>query len=88
LIVDFGSSKKFRKQKRRRSCFKIIKMKKTNKIRSTKSSEAIKKEPGTASKEIVERGANDSFPQEYEEQRSMDIRMVPQPFVKPAKSED
>ncbi len=30
-------------------------------------------------------GANSNFPQEYEEQLSTDIRMKPQPFVKPKK---
>lgn len=30
---------------------------------------------------------NPSFPQEYEEQRKNDIRMKPQPLVKPEKNE-
>ncbi len=61
-------------------------MKKNNKDRSPENSEAIKKEPVTSKKKIKQGGANSSFPQEYEEQRSMDIRMKPQPLVKPKKS--
>ncbi len=61
-------------------------MKKNKKGRSPENSGAIKKEPVTSENKIEQGGANSSFPQEYEEQRSMDIRMKPQPFIKPKKS--
>jgi hypothetical protein len=59
----------------------IKKMKKNNKDRLPDNSEAIKQERVTSKKKIKKGGANAIFPQEYEEQRSMDIRMKPQPFV-------
>ncbi len=34
------------------------------------------------------KSGNDDFPKEYEEQRSEDIRMKPQPLEKPKKEED
>lgn len=63
-------------------------MKKNNKDKSTKNSGDIKKEPVTAANKIEQGGANSSFPQEYEEQLSMDIRMKPQPLVEPKKAGD
>jgi hypothetical protein len=60
-------------------------MKKNNKVSSPKKSEDIKEEPETSSKKTKQGGANPTFPQEYEEQAGMDIRMKPQPFVKPKK---
>ncbi len=62
-------------------------MKKEDKDRSSENSEDIKKETGS-SKKIEQGGANSSFPQEYEEQQSMNIRMKPQPYVKPENSGD
>jgi hypothetical protein len=64
----------------------IKKMKKNNKVRSPENSEAIKKETVTSMKKIEQEVTNSSFPQEFEEQRSMDIRMKPQPLAKPEKS--
>ncbi len=61
-------------------------MKKNNKDRSSENSEAIKLEPVTSKKKLEQGRANSSFPQEYEEQRSMDIHMKPQPLVNPKKS--
>ena len=62
-------------------------MKKDNKNKSSENSEAIKKE-NSSSEKIEQGGANSSFPQEYEEERSIDIRMKPQPLVKPEKMND
>jgi hypothetical protein len=62
-------------------------MKKNNKGRSSAYSEAIEHAPLTSTKKN-QGGENSSFPQEYEEQRSMDIRMKPQPFGQPKKSKD
>lgn len=39
----------------------------------------------TTKKKGVQKEANSSFPQEYEEQQNIDIRMKPQPLVKPKK---
>jgi hypothetical protein len=65
----------------------IKKMKKNNKVRSPENSEAIKKETVTSMKKIEQGGENPSFPQEFEEQRSMAIRMKPQPLVSQKKVE-
>jgi hypothetical protein len=60
---------------------------KKNKIdRSTDNSDGIKKDHITSVKKNEQGGANSSFPQEYEEQRNMEIRMKPQPLVKHKKS--
>ncbi len=63
-------------------------MKKDNKDKSVKISDSIKKEPETSSENTDQGGANQTFPQEYEEQASMDIRMKPQPYIKPKKKDD
>lgn len=61
-------------------------MKKNNTDKSPENSETIKQEPLTSTDKTEQGEANPSFPQEYEEQRSMDIRMKPQPLAKPEKS--
>ena len=40
----------------------------------------------TSEKKIEQGGENVNFPQEYEEQLGMDIRMKPQPLAMPKKS--
>ncbi len=61
-------------------------MKKNHKDSSPKNKEPLKQTPVTSPKKDVQGGTNTSFPQEYEEQRSMEIRMKPQPLVNPQKS--
>ncbi len=51
-------------------------------------SEASKQEPVMSTDETEPGEANPSFPEEYEEQRSMALRMKPQPFDKTKKNED
>jgi hypothetical protein len=60
-------------------------MKKSNKDRSPKYKEALKQETVTPATKTEQGDANPNFPAEYEEQRSMDIRMKPQLYVKPEK---
>jgi hypothetical protein len=60
-------------------------MKKNNKERLSENSEAIKQKPEISKKKLKQADEDLSFPEEYEEQRSMDIRMKPQPFVKSSK---
>ena len=60
-------------------------MKKNNKDKSCEKSEVKKQDPITSKKKLYQGGININFPQEYEEQRSTDIRMKPQPYVKPKK---
>lgn len=55
-------------------------MKKYNKDISSGDSETIKQDAATSTKKTGQGGANASFPQEYEEQLSADIRMKPQPL--------
>jgi hypothetical protein len=62
-------------------------MKKNNKHKSPEKSEIREKEPVRASNIREPGGENSNFPEEYEEQRSMDIRMKPQPYIKPEKSQ-
>jgi hypothetical protein len=64
----------------------VIKMEKNNNVRSAENNEDIKKKTVTSMKKIEQEVTNSSFPQEFEEQRSMDIRMKPQPLAKPEKS--
>ncbi|MEO7486824.1 MAG: hypothetical protein ABIU77_06965 [Ferruginibacter sp.] len=61
-------------------------MKKNNKESSIENNKTIHQEFPTPGKKLKQGGANANFPQEYEEERSMDIRMKPQPLVKPKKS--
>lgn len=61
-------------------------MKKNNKDKSTENSAGIHQEFHTPAKKVKQGGANESFPREYEEERSMDIRMKPQPLAKPKKN--
>lgn len=56
------------------------KMKMIYKNSSPENSEVIHQESVTSAKKIEQEVVNTSFPQEYEEQRSMDIRMQPQPL--------
>ncbi|CAN5276301.1 hypothetical protein BH09BAC2_BH09BAC2_02200 [soil metagenome] len=60
-------------------------MKKNSNDGSPKNKEPLKQAPATSPKKDRQGGKNSSFPQEYEEERSMNIRMVPQPLVKPKK---
>jgi len=60
-------------------------MKHTNNVRLTKNTEGLRKETETSTNHIKQGGANSTFPQEYEEQLTVDIRMKSQPFVKPKK---
>ncbi len=60
-------------------------MKKNNKDSFPKNKEPLKQAPAISPKKDGQGGANSNFPQEYEEQQSMDIRMKPQPFVKSKK---
>ncbi|MEO6904070.1 MAG: hypothetical protein ABI315_13125 [Bacteroidia bacterium] len=61
-----------------------------NKNKSLENSEAIKQEAVISKKKLIQRtrkpSSNPSSPQEYEEQRSTNIRMKPQPLVKSKKS--
>ncbi|MEO7767636.1 MAG: hypothetical protein ABIS01_09430 [Ferruginibacter sp.] len=61
-------------------------MKKNNMTGSPKTKEPLKEAPATSPKKDGQGGKNSNFPQEYEEQRSEEIRMKPQPFVKLKKS--
>lgn len=54
---------------------------------SPKNKKPLKDAPATSPKEDGQGSKNPSFPQEYEEQRSEEIRMKPQPLVKPKKAE-
>jgi hypothetical protein len=63
-------------------------MKKNNKERLSENSEAIKQKPEISKKKLKQADEDLSFPEEYEEQRSMDIRMRPQPLVKTKKDKD
>ena len=60
-------------------------MKKTTTDNSSENSEVINKGPQTSAKKLSEGGLNSNQPQEYEEQVSPNIRMKPQPFIKPKK---
>lgn len=60
-------------------------MKKNNMTGSPKNIEPLKDAPATTPKKDAQGSKNSSFPQEYEEQRSEEIRMKPQPLVKPKK---
>ncbi len=51
-----------------------------------KDKKPLKKAPATSPTKDGQGDSNPNFPQEYEEQIGTDIRMVPQPFVKPKKS--
>ncbi len=62
-------------------------MKKNNNNVSPKTKEPLKKAPATSPDKDAQGGANPSFPQEYEEGLSPNIRMIPQPLVKPKKPE-
>lgn len=62
-------------------------MKKDSKVELPESSEPLKQENAT-SENNVQGGANSSYPREYEEHRSEEIRMKPQPLDMPEKSED
>ena len=62
-------------------------MKKDNKEELPDDSGVKLKHPVTAEKKSKEGSAEVSFPQEFEEQLSMGIRMKPQPLVKRKKSE-
>ncbi len=57
-------------------------MKKNNKDKSPEKSVTKKKVPVITTKKGKPGSANSSFPQEYEEQQNIDIRMKPQPFKK------
>ena len=61
-------------------------MESNNKHQSPENSEIIEQETVTPTKEIANGDANPSFPQEYEEQLSSDIRMKPQLLINPKKS--
>ncbi len=61
------------------------KMKKNNMTGSPKNIEPLKDAPATSPGKDGQGSKNSSFPQEYEEQRSEEIRMKPQPLVKPKK---
>ena len=63
-------------------------MKKDNKDTPLNNSDETNQKPETPLKTNKQGGANPTFPQEYEEQVGMDIRMKPQPYVKPEKRED
>ncbi len=60
-------------------------MSKNDKSRLPEDSEATKPEPVAATEKTEQGSANPSFPEEYEEQRSMKLRMKPQPLVKAKK---
>lgn len=60
-------------------------MKKDNKTIIPQNKKALKQEPESSATKNEQIETNKSFPQEYEEQRSMDIRMKPQPYIKPKK---
>jgi biopolymer transport protein ExbB/TolQ len=68
--------------------FKKIKMKKNNKDRLPENNETMKQKPEISKKKLKQVEENLMFPEEYEEQRSMDIRMRPQPLVKTKKDKD
>ncbi|MEO7309127.1 MAG: hypothetical protein ABIX01_01920 [Chitinophagaceae bacterium] len=57
-------------------------MKKNTIDESSENSEAMEKETVTPPKKTEQGSANPSFPEEYEEQRSTDLRMIPQPLTK------
>ena len=61
-------------------------MKKNNMTGSPEIKKPLKDASATSPKKDAQGRPNSSFPQEYEEQIGTDIRMVPQPFVKPKKS--
>ena len=61
-------------------------MKNNKKDSFPKDKKALKNAPATSPAKDRQGGANTNFPQEYEEQIGEDIRMVPQPFVKPKKT--
>ena len=54
-------------------------MEKKKKDQSPENSESIQ-DPVTSTNRIIQGRANPNFPQEYEEQLSDDIRMIPQPL--------
>jgi hypothetical protein len=58
-------------------------MKKNVMTGSPEIKKPLKDAPVTSPKKNRQGGANSSLPQEYEEQLSTDIRMKPQPLVKP-----
>jgi hypothetical protein len=60
-------------------------MKKNTKDSSPKNKKPLKQAPTTSPKKDGQGSKNLSFPQEYEEQLSEEIRMKPQPFEKPKK---
>lgn len=61
-------------------------MKKNSMTGSPEIKKPLKDAPATAPTKDRQGGPNSSLPQEYEEQLSTDIRMKPQPYVKPKKS--
>lgn len=61
-------------------------MKKNNTGISPKNKEPLKQAPATSPKKDGQGEANSSFPQEYEEHRSEQIRMEDQPIVESKKS--
>jgi hypothetical protein len=63
-------------------------MEKTNTDNSPKNKAPIEEERKTADKQIKQGGENSTFPQEYEEDQSMALRMKPQPFVQPGKKKN
>lgn len=63
-------------------------MEKNNKDGLPENSEPVEKQPLISTKKLNNGGANSSYPQEYEEQVSPDIRMKPQPFTEPKKDEE
>lgn len=63
-------------------------MKKDSNNVSPKTKMTLKKAPATSPEKDAPGVANPSFPQEYEEGLSINIRMVPQPLVKPKKTGD
>ena len=60
-------------------------MKKNNMTGSPEIKKPLKDASATSPKKDAQGRPNSSFPQEYEEQLNTDIRMKPQPFVKPKK---
>jgi hypothetical protein len=61
-------------------------VKKNNKDSSPKNKKPLKQAPATSPDKDRQGSKNSSFPQEYEEQLSTNIRMKPQPFIKPEKN--